>query len=59
MRWHFNYPAQWRDAFSEFDFVERVRCEYLPQADHTATTLAAQQHLIRSLADWLRGLDAD
>jgi len=53
MRWYFNYQDQLRDAFSEFDFVGRVRCEYLPQADHTATTLAAQQQLIRGMADWL------
>lgn len=55
MRWYFNYPGQLRDAFSEFDFVDRVRCDYLPQADHTATTLAAQQRLIRDLVDWLQG----
>lgn len=58
MHWHFNYPEQLRDAFSEFDFVERVRCEYLPKADHTATTLATQQQLIRSVTDWLRGTPA-
>jgi dienelactone hydrolase len=55
MRWYFNYPQQWREAFSEFDFVHRVRCEYLPQADHTATTLATQERLIRGVADWLQG----
>ena len=55
MRWHFNYPEQLRDAFGEFDFIERVRCEYLPQTDHTATTLATQERLIRSVLDWLGG----
>jgi alpha/beta superfamily hydrolase len=55
LRWYFNYPGQLRDAFSEFDFIDRVRCEYLPQADHTATTLATQQRLIRGLVDWLQG----
>lgn len=54
MRWHFNYPEQLREAFSGFAFVDRVRCEYLPGADHTATTLATQQRLIRSVVDWLR-----
>lgn len=54
MHWDFNYPEQLRDAFSDFNFVDRARCEYLPQADHTATTLATQQRLIRSVADWLR-----
>lgn len=53
MRWYFNYPDQLREAFSEFGFVDRVRCEYLPQADHTATTLATQQRLIHSVSDWL------
>lgn len=55
MHWHFNYQEQLREAFSEFNFVDRVRCEYLPQADHTATTLATQQRLILSIADWLHG----
>lgn len=58
MRWHFNYRHQLRDAFSAFDFVDRVRCEYLPTADHTATTLATQQQLIRGLAEWLRSTRA-
>jgi alpha/beta superfamily hydrolase len=58
LRWYFNYPEQLRDAFSEFGFVNHVRCEYLPQADHTATTLATQERLIRGLADWLRGTPA-
>lgn len=55
MRWTFNYQEQLRESFSEFNFVDRVKCEYLPQADHTASTLAAQQQLIRSIVDWLRG----
>lgn len=55
MHWDFNYQEQLREAFSEFNFVDRVRCEYLPQADHTATTLATQQRLIRGISDWLRG----
>lgn len=55
MHWYFNYQEQLREAFSEFNFVDRVQCEYLPQADHTATTLATQQRLIRSMADWLHG----
>jgi len=53
MRWIFNYPEQLREAFSEFNFVDRAKCEYLPQADHTASTLATQQQLIRSIAAWL------
>lgn len=55
MHWYFNYQEQLREAFSEFNFVDRVQCEYLPQADHIATTLATQQRLIRSMADWLHG----
>lgn len=58
MHWNFNYQEQLREAFSEFNFVDRVRCEYLPQADHTATTLATQQRLIRSMSDWLHGTHA-
>jgi hypothetical protein len=55
MHWSFNYPEQLREAFREFNFVDRVQCEYLPQVDHTATTLATQQQLIRGMADWLQG----
>ncbi|WP_137918626.1 alpha/beta fold hydrolase [Hydrogenophaga sp. 2FB] len=55
IHWTFNYQEQLREAFSEFNFVDRVQCEYLPQADHTATTLATQERLIRSIVDWLHG----
>ncbi len=56
MRGCFNYPQQLHDAFSGFGFIERVRCEYLPQADHTATTLDTQQRLIRSVAEQVAAL---
>lgn len=54
MHRHFNYEEQLRDGFHDHGFVDHVKCEYLPQADHTATTLATQQRLIRSITDWLR-----
>lgn len=52
--WHYNYPEQLQDAFPGESFVRRVRCDYVPDVDHTATTLQAQHRLIHSITGWAR-----
>lgn len=53
MLWHFNYPEQLHDAFAGEPFLDRVRCEFIPDVDHTATLLRSQQRLIGQMCDWL------
>ncbi len=53
MLWHYNYPEQLRDAFPGQPFVDQVRCDFLPDVDHTATLLSAQSKLIRLMRSWL------
>ena len=50
--WNYNYPEQLQDAFIGHDFVHRVRCDYIPDVDHTATTLQAQRRLIDCITGW-------
>lgn len=56
--WTYNYPEQLRDAFAQHDFVHRVRCDYVPEIDHTATSLAAQRLVIERLGGWAAELAA-
>jgi hypothetical protein len=49
---HYNYAAQFADAFKEFDIAKRVEVAYLRDADHTATRLAAQVDLVACVDQW-------
>jgi pimeloyl-ACP methyl ester carboxylesterase len=49
---HYNYAAQFADAFKEFDIAKRVEIAYLRDADHTATRLAAQAVLVACVDQW-------
>lgn len=53
MLWNYNYPEQLRDAFAGEPFLEAVRCEFMPDVDHTATLLKSQQKLIEQMCKWL------
>lgn len=50
--WTYNYPEQLQDAFKGYPFVSGVRCDFVPEVDHTATTLASQRQLIGSITGW-------
>lgn len=48
MFWRYNHRSQWQDAFRAHGAVATVPCDFLPDVDHTASTLHAQRRLIES-----------
>lgn len=38
--------------FGDRPFAARVRCDFLPDIDHTLSTLAAQRRVIEAVAAW-------
>ena len=56
--WRYNYPDQFRDAFAGHGFINKLRCDYLPEVDHTVTSLNAQRQVTASITDWIRSLDS-
>ncbi len=57
--WRYNYPEQLRDGFRGERFIDSVRCDYMPDVDHTVTSLQAQQQVAASITDWLENLRRD
>ena len=53
---HHNYHAQLADALEHPAFLNRMRYDYLPEIDHIATPIAAQQQLMAIVCDWVRGI---
>jgi hypothetical protein len=53
-----NYDAQLRDGFRGARFLEHIRYDYVPDIDHTATTLTTQRKLIAAVRDWVQGFGA-
>ncbi len=49
---YYNHAGQFRRAFRDVDFRDRIRVEYLPGADHTFTLVRDQRRLARLAADW-------
>lgn len=52
----YNYAGQLRDGFGRDPFVDRVRCDFVPDIDHTVTTVASQRRLVAIVCDWVRSL---
>lgn len=52
MLWYYSYADQLRDAFAGHAFVQALRCDYVPEIDHTLTTLASQRQVIKAICDW-------
>ncbi len=51
-----NYANQWRDKFRGALFLEHSRHDYLPELDHTLSSVAAQRKLVTLVGDWVQGL---
>lgn len=49
----YSYAGQFRDGFGKEPFFAKVRCDFLPQIDHTLLSLASQQLLIKVIRDWI------
>lgn len=54
--WQYSYQNQFRDTFKGQAFVDKVECTYLPDIDHTLTTLASQQEVITRIGAWAQTL---
>lgn len=52
---YFNYAGQWHDKFRGAPFLRHSRHDYLPELDHTLSTVAAQRRLIDIVGDWVQG----
>ena len=50
--WQYSYEGQFRDTFAGHRFAEGVRCERLPEADHTLTALAVQHDVMARICQW-------
>lgn len=53
---HFNYQTQFEDAFRSLKGSDRVRCEFMSDADHTLTRIAAQHDFLSRIESWARSL---
>jgi pimeloyl-ACP methyl ester carboxylesterase len=53
---YYVYHRQYVDCFPTVDFRDRLRLEFVPDADHTVTNLEHQKFLLAALADWVRSL---
>lgn len=52
----YNYDNQLRDRFRGAKFLDGIRHDYVPDIDHTATSLPAQRKLIAAVRDWIQGV---
>lgn len=51
--WSYNYADQFDDGFRRYGLAGRVQVDFMPEIDHTVTTLAAQGQLTEHLFDWV------
>jgi pimeloyl-ACP methyl ester carboxylesterase len=49
----YNYRRQYEDSFRGINFQNRVRVEFLKEADHIFTGLPHQQQVIRDTVEWV------
>jgi hypothetical protein len=48
----YNYAGQFRDVFGRYGFVERLRCDFVPEIDHTISSAQMQLQLIARVRAW-------
>jgi pimeloyl-ACP methyl ester carboxylesterase len=56
---HYNYRRQFHDTFAPFGIADRIPVEFLPDADHQASTLADQADLTRLILAWAEDVPAE
>lgn len=49
----YSYEMQFRDAFRGEHFVDKVRCDFRPDIDHTMISLVAQREAIDLVVQWV------
>jgi hypothetical protein len=50
---YYSYSAQFRHQFGKERFFSKVRCDFLPQIDHTLLSIESQQLLIEIIRSWM------
>jgi pimeloyl-ACP methyl ester carboxylesterase len=55
---HYNHASQIRDAFPKAAFLDSVRYDYMPDVDHTVTSLAAQRKVVAAVLEWVQSVAA-
>ena len=51
---YYSHASQFATTFGRYPFASRVRCEFIPQFDHTFTLISAQQGMIGRISQWIR-----
>jgi len=54
-----NYTGQLRDAFAGAMFLDHIRYDFMPDVDHTVTTLESQAKVLGAIRDWVQSLPTD
>jgi hypothetical protein len=54
---YYSYAGQFHDCFAKEAFVDKVRCDHMPEIDHTLLNLDAQRRFINVIHDWIVGID--
>jgi pimeloyl-ACP methyl ester carboxylesterase len=54
----YSYARQFRDGFGREPFFAKVRCDFLPEIDHTLLSLESQKLLINVIRTWILGIVA-
>lgn len=50
---HYNHQTQYRTSFRDVDFGERLRVEYVGEADHLFTRLDHQRWVLTTVEEWI------
>jgi pimeloyl-ACP methyl ester carboxylesterase len=50
--WRYSYARQFSDSFGHLELARSVRSDFLPQIDHTLTSLDVQRRVIDAIVDW-------
>jgi hypothetical protein len=50
---YYSYANQFRDAFGRESFFSKVRCDFIPQIDHTLLSLESQNLFIDVIRHWI------
>jgi hypothetical protein len=54
----YNYAGQFRDVFTRYGVTSRIRCDYLPEVNHTIMEFSAQRAICERLREWIGDLAA-
>lgn len=50
--WRYSYARQFSDSFGHLELARSVRSDFLPEIDHTLTSLDVQRRVIDDIVEW-------